>query len=87
MVATATDAEKRSDIAIATNIRASVLGTKYRMRMANEGMSAEVITAVVCAVLRNSASGVMARPISSLPGIADWRSYQRLSCNCGGEGL
>lgn len=55
--------------------------------MANEGMSAEVITAVVCAVLRNSASGVMARPISSLPGIADWRSYQRLSCNCGGEGL
>lgn len=46
MVATARDTEKRNDKAIATKIRVRVLGTKYRISMASEGMRAEATTAI-----------------------------------------
>lgn len=46
MVAIASDNEKRSDKAIATNIRARVLGTKYKMSMASEGIRAEATTTI-----------------------------------------
>ena len=47
IVTTASDAEKKKERAIATNIRPSVLGTKYKIRMAKDGINAELVTAIV----------------------------------------